>query len=55
MKKDMETTRGEINYPFLVEHLDRIGYVGWIGCEYASASTTVEGLGWIESYLETRT
>jgi ribokinase len=37
------------------EHLDRIGYVGWIGCEYASASTTVEGLGWIESYLETRT
>src|SRR2546429_9576104 len=25
---------GEINYPFLFAHLDRIGYQGWVGCEY---------------------
>ena len=25
---------GEINYPFLFDLLDEIGYVGWIGCEY---------------------
>ena len=29
-----EPGTGEINYPFLFRHLDRIGYAGWIGCEY---------------------
>ncbi|MDE2566468.1 MAG: hydroxypyruvate isomerase, partial [Burkholderiales bacterium] len=29
-----EPGSGEIHYPFLFEHLDRIGYTGWIGCEY---------------------
>ena len=27
-------------------HLDRIGYQGWIGCEYKPATTTEAGLGW---------
>ena len=26
-----EPGTGEINYPFLYEHLDRIGYSGWVG------------------------
>ncbi len=46
-----EPGTGEINYPFLFEHLDRIGYSGWIGCEYVPAGLTREGLGWATSYL----
>ena len=41
-----EPGTGEINYPFLFAHLDRIGYAGWIGCEYKPAATTEAGLGW---------
>jgi hydroxypyruvate isomerase len=41
-----EPGTGEINYAFLFVHLDRIGYEGWIGCEYKPATTTEAGLGW---------
>jgi hydroxypyruvate isomerase len=41
-----EPGTGEINWPFLFAHLDRIGYSGWIGCEYKPATTTEAGLGW---------
>ena len=41
-----EPGTGEINYAFLFAHLDRIGYDGWIGCEYKPATTTDAGLGW---------
>lgn len=41
-----EPGTGEINYAFLFTHLDRLGYGGWIGCEYKPASTTDAGLGW---------
>ena len=41
-----EPGTGEINYPFLFAHLDRIGYDGWIGCEYKPAGTTEAGLSW---------
>ena len=41
-----EPGTGEINYPFLFAHLDRIGYQGWIGCEYKPATSTEAGLGW---------
>ena len=41
-----EPGTGEINYEFLFAHLDRIGYRGWIGCEYKPATTTAAGLGW---------
>ena len=44
-----EPGTGEINYPFLFAHLDRIGYSGWIGCEYKPATTTQAGLGWLAS------
>ena len=43
-----EPGTGEINYAFLFAHLDRIGYDGWIGCEYKPATTTVAGLGWLQ-------
>lgn len=41
-----EPGTGEINYPFLFAHLDRIGYDGWIGCEYKPAAATEAGLDW---------
>ena len=43
-----EPGTGEINYAFLFTHLDRIGYDGWIGCEYKPTTTTEAGLGWIK-------
>jgi hydroxypyruvate isomerase len=46
-----EPGSGEINYPFLFGFIDRLGYSGWIGCEYKPAGSTVEGLGWIKPYL----
>ena len=47
-----EPGTGEINYPFLFAHLDRIGYTGWIGCEYKPAAGTEAGLGWLGDALE---
>ena len=47
-----EPGTGEINYPFLFEFLDQIGYQGWIGCEYKPKAGTDEGLGWAKSYLK---
>ena len=47
-----EPGTGEINYPFLFEFLDKIGYDGWIGCEYKPKAGTDEGLGWAKSYLK---
>ncbi|MEY3036676.1 MAG: 2-oxo-tetronate isomerase [Burkholderiaceae bacterium] len=38
---------GEIAYPFLFEHIDRLGYNGWIGCEYHPTGSTQESLGWL--------
>jgi hydroxypyruvate isomerase len=49
-----EPGTGEIHYPFLFQHLDRIGYQGWIGCEYRPLTTTAAGLGWLRPYLEER-
>lgn len=46
-----EPGTGEINYPFLFDFIDRLGYEGWIGCEYKPKARTAEGLGWIKSYL----
>ncbi|OMG52148.1 hydroxypyruvate isomerase [Azonexus hydrophilus] len=42
-----EPGSGEIHYPFLFELLDRLGYTGWVGCEYKPQTTTEAGLGWL--------
>ena len=41
-----EPGTGEIDYNFLFGFIDRIGYAGWIGCEYTPATTTDAGLSW---------
>lgn len=46
-----EPGTGEINFPFLLEYIDALGYDGWIGCEYAPARDTVESLEWARSHL----
>ena len=43
-----EPGTGEINHAYLFKFLDRIGYQGWIGCEYKPATTTEAGLDWIK-------
>ena len=50
-----EPGTGEIHYPFLFAHLDRIGYRGHVGCEYKPATTTEAGLGWLASLQGHRT
>ena len=42
-----EPGTGEVNWPFLFAHIDRLGYRGWIGCEYKPAVATETGLDWI--------
>ena len=45
-----EPQHGEVNLPFLFDLCDRLGYGGWIGCEYRPKTTTVEGLVWGAPY-----
>ncbi|MCP4044890.1 MAG: hydroxypyruvate isomerase [Gammaproteobacteria bacterium] len=46
-----EPGTGEINYDFLFSFIDRIGYDGWVGCEYVPARDTESGLDWLTPYL----
>ncbi len=46
-----EPGSGEVNFQFLLGHIDALGYAGWIGCEYNPQGDTVEGLKWARSYL----
>ena len=41
-----EPGSGEIHFPWLLRHIDALGYDGWIGCEYRPRGDTVAGLGW---------
>ena len=45
-----EPDEGEINYPHVFEAVDRLGYKGWIGCEYRPRGRTEDGLGWARRY-----
>lgn len=41
-----EPDEGEIAYKAVFAELDRLGYDGWIGCEYRPRGDTDEGLRW---------
>ena len=45
-----EPDGGEINYPFVFAEVDRLGYQGWIGCEYRPRGRTEDGLSWARQY-----
>lgn len=45
-----EPGTGEINYPYLFALLDRLGYDGWVGCEYKPRAATESGLAWMEGF-----
>jgi hydroxypyruvate isomerase len=41
-----EPGTGEINFGWLLRHIDALGYRGTIGCEYKPRTTTQQGLEW---------
>ncbi len=43
-----EPTTGELNDLRILKTVESLGYAGVIGCEYAPAAGTVEGLGWMQ-------
>jgi hydroxypyruvate isomerase len=45
-----EPGTGEINYANILPALDRLGYDGFVGCEYKPKTTTTAGLGWMRPY-----
>lgn len=47
-----EPGTGEINFGWLLRHIDAIGYEGWIGCEYRPAADTESGLGWMKPFMQ---
>ena len=40
----------ELNYPFLFAELDRLGYDGYVGCEYNPRGPTTDGLAWFKPF-----
>ena len=45
-----EPGTGEVNFDFLFDWIDRVGYQGWIGAEYVPAKGTVASLGWLKRH-----
>lgn len=45
-----EPGTGAIDFAAAFETLDRLGYDGFIGCEYLPAAGTEAGLGWMAAY-----
>jgi 2-dehydrotetronate isomerase len=43
---------GEINHTYLFALIDRLGWDGWIGCEYRPRGGTSTGLDWLRRFLE---
>ena len=46
-----EPGTGAIDFPSLLAEIDRLGYDGWLGCEYVPAAKTIDGLAWAAPYL----
>jgi hydroxypyruvate isomerase len=44
-----EPDQGELNYPYLFEQLDLLGWQGYIGCEYRPRAGTSAGLAWLQA------
>ena len=47
--KRNEPDDGEVNYPYLYQLLDEMGYEGYVGCEYRPKGKTEDGLDWFKA------
>ena len=45
-----EPQYGEVNAHWLFDTIDRLGYPGWIGCEYVARGDTRAGLSWGKAF-----
>ncbi|KAI5633404.1 xylose isomerase-like TIM barrel domain-containing protein [Phthorimaea operculella] len=43
-------TAGEVNYEYILQHLESCGYNDWVGLEYKPQAKTTDGLKWITKY-----
>jgi 2-dehydrotetronate isomerase len=49
-----EPDDGELHYSYLFKEMDRLGYAGYVGCEYRPRAGTREGLDWFAPYARKR-
>lgn len=42
--------QGEMNYHYLFDLVDELGYEGWLGCEFQTGQSTKEALAWARDY-----
>lgn len=47
-----EPGTGEINYPFVFATLDKLGYEGWVGCEYVPSGATGSASDWMTTWRQ---
>jgi hydroxypyruvate isomerase len=47
-----EPNTGEVNYAYLFDVIDDMGYTGWIGLEYIPLAGTSDGLEWLHDRME---
>ena len=50
-----EPDEGELNYPFILEAFEALGYAGWVGAEYKPRARTEDGLGWLRAWSQPST
>ena len=46
-----EPGTGEINFPYIFEELDNMGWQGWLAAEYIPSRPTIETLEWLQLNL----
>jgi hydroxypyruvate isomerase len=47
-----EPGTGQTDFAAFFRMLDRLGYAGWVGCEYRPLGRTEAGLGWLAAWRE---
>lgn len=50
--KRNEPLSGELDDARIFQHLDALGYQGFVGCEYRPANGTVAGLSWLNQFCK---
>jgi hydroxypyruvate isomerase len=46
-----EPGNGEIHFPFIFERIEKLGWGGWIGCEYTPSAKTTDTLAWADAFV----